>query len=59
MSFFMYRTVYGRGVATVASRRLGIAADTGRLDKKIPDDIGGQKNAPTFRALEGRRGGGT
>src|ERR1044071_5070277 len=46
--FFMHGKLYGRAVATVAWRRTRITPDTDALIKK----------SPTFRALEGRRGGG-
>src|ERR1044071_8577575 len=46
--FFMHGKLYGRAVATVAWRRTRITPDPDALIKK----------SPTFRALEGRRGGG-
>ena len=51
----MHCTVYGRAVATVAVLRLGIAADTGRLDKKIPD-LQGPRGEERGRNLKKRRG---
>jgi hypothetical protein len=49
-SFFMHLTVYGRAVATVSSNRGLVTAEMRRTDNP------GKKNAPSFRALEGRRG---